>query len=369
MTARKRPSWASTNVPWEWRVRIWERMALGDPDTQVAGWVDTEGSHFDRDTIAAVRRELANLPRAHLHQLPETVQAFWQELRDRATGRPERLDPVQQQALLEKIGDHRAQLKRIIYEDLLDLQVFPPDAREIRVWFAWPTETSWPVSQGQAYREGGGKVWVKLNIEEQEVWKPVRQHLEGRPVLAAIEKWQWATAQDIAARLSLLDALLRYVEANTSLPVWVRVNEGDSKAEGLHNHYIDRIYDQVFRTAVNVGPALSAPVGGPLPLTREQFSLNGEGHLCHYNALLIRGGAAAEREQALALLLEAHTRLSDIPQALAAGRAYQEADTQTRQVRALRSEFLDSGLDPDSRCEECQPWYQALGMRGKGLGG
>ena len=279
-----------------------------------------------------------------------------------------RLNPVQQHALLERIAGHFATLKRTVH-DLLDLQVFPTDAREIRQWFAWPTETSWPVSLGQAYREGIGKVWVKLNIEEQEVWKPVRQHLEGRPVLAAVEKWRRATTKDIAARLSLLDALLRYVETNTSLPVWVSVNEGDSKAEGLHNHYIDLIYDQVFRTAVNVGPALSAPVGGPLPLTREQFSLNGEGNLCHYNAQLIRGGAAAEREQALALLLEAHTRLADIPQALAAGRAYQEADTQTSQVRALRSEFLNSGLDLDSRCEECQPWYQALGVRSKGLGG
>jgi hypothetical protein len=369
MTARNRPSWANTIVPWEWRVRIWGRMALGDLDTQVAVWLDTEGNHLDRDTIAAVRRELAKLPQAHLPQLPEAVQAFWQELRDRATGRPERLDPIQQQTLLGNIGDHRAKLKRIIHEDLMDLQVFPTDASEIRSWFAWPTETSWPVSLGQACREGSGKVWVKLNIEEQEVWKPVRQHLEGNPVLAAIEKWRRATAKDIAARLSLLDALLRYVEANTSLPVWVSVNEGDSKAEGLHNHYIDLIYDQVFRTAVNVGPALSAPVGGPLPLKREQFSFNGEGNLCHYNALLLRGCAAAEREQALALLLEAHTRLSDIPQALAAGRAYQEADTQTSQVRALRSEFLNSGLDPDSRCEECQPWFQALGVQRKGLGG
>jgi hypothetical protein len=76
---------------------------------------------------------------------------------------------------------------------------------------------------------------LKLNVQEQEVWKPVRQHLEGHPVLAAIEKWQQATARDIAARLSLFEALLGYAETETNLSVWVSVNEGNIREEGLHN--------------------------------------------------------------------------------------------------------------------------------------
>lgn len=137
----------------------------------------------------------------------------------------------------------------------------------------------------------------------------------------------------------------------------------------VHNHYMDLLYEQVFRQAINLGPALCAPVGGPYPLTREQFSLNGEGNLCHYNDLLIRGCDEVQREQALALLLEAGTRLADMPQARAAAKAYHEADTQTSRVRALRSEFLNSGLDPESRCAECRPWFQALGVPSKDLGG
>ena len=143
---------------------------------------------------------------------------------------------------------------------------------------------------------GGGKVLVTLNLQEQEVWQLVRQHLEGHPILDAIEEWKQATANDLAARRSLFEALLRHVETNTGLPVWVGVNENDIKADGIHNHYLDKLYDQVFQTVINVGLALSGHVGRPVPLTRDQFALNGEGNLCHYNDLLIRGCDETRRE-------------------------------------------------------------------------
>ena len=102
------------------------------------------------------------------------------DLTHRTLMTPLRLDPIEERKFAEKIEKHRNWLTLIITE-LGDLQVFSPAASELRRWFAWPTESSLQVSQGQAYLVGGGKVLVTLNLQEQEVWKLVRQFT--RPAL------------------------------------------------------------------------------------------------------------------------------------------------------------------------------------------
>lgn len=300
-----------------------------------------------------------------------TIQRWDREDRERPTGEQPGTYPnfIQAKAHLEKIESHLNGLTRVLV-DLTDLQVFPPDASQIRAWSAWPTQTSWPVSQGQIYRDDGGNFLVKLDVQGQEIWGQVRQHLDGHPVLDAIEGWKQAAGNDMAARRRLLEALLRYVAAHTRLPVWVSVNEGEIKKDGLHNHYIDLVYDQVFRTAVNAGPALFAQIGGPPRLERTQFFPDAEGNLCRYNDLLIRGCDEVQRKKAICLLLNAHTLLSGMPQATTAGQAYHEADALTSQVRGMRVDFLKSGLEPDPNqsCEECRNWFRALGIESTGPG-
>ena len=275
------------NEAWELRADGWKYRSMVEPldvqERQIGNYLNPNWVRRQKDFLELSHTEWADLTPS-LQKIHPRYEDYSQ--RDRWSGR---LDPVQQQVLLEKIKEHWAKLNRIIYEELMDLHVLPPDAHPVRHWFAWSTETRWPISQGWAYRTSIGKISVKLNLHEQEVWKPVRQHLEGHPVLGAAEKWQQATARDISARLSLFKALQSHVEAKTRLSVWVSFNEGDIKMDGLQNRYMDILYDQVFRTAVNQGQALSAPIGGPPPLTPDQFPLDPEGNLCHFNDLLLQG--------------------------------------------------------------------------------
>ena len=72
-----RPSWKTTNETWEWEVSIWEHMAQGHNDTQVAAWLQAQEHALNRDTVGKVRRELESLPASLAEILPTTVQAYW----------------------------------------------------------------------------------------------------------------------------------------------------------------------------------------------------------------------------------------------------------------------------------------------------
>jgi hypothetical protein len=84
MSKRKTtPKWAKTNVPWETKVPVWDRMAKGDTDKQVGEWLDqqksakTDGSlHLDRATISSVRKELQNLPEELAKGLPLNIYEY-----------------------------------------------------------------------------------------------------------------------------------------------------------------------------------------------------------------------------------------------------------------------------------------------------
>ena len=79
-----KPNWQRTNVPWELRVELWERMALGDNNTQVERWLDGQGGHFDRKTLGLVRLELQSLPDEYVGDLPATVHKYWRDLHNEA---------------------------------------------------------------------------------------------------------------------------------------------------------------------------------------------------------------------------------------------------------------------------------------------
>ena len=77
----RRPPWVSTNLNWDSRVVLWDRMAKGETDSQIAKWTESQEESFDRGTIAKVREELEALPEESAKNLSEEIQRFREELR------------------------------------------------------------------------------------------------------------------------------------------------------------------------------------------------------------------------------------------------------------------------------------------------
>jgi len=72
--ASEKPSWAKTNVGWDIRKVVWQRWAMGDTIAATMTFFDSNMTEykkapFDRNTIAAVRNELGDLPIELLHKL------------------------------------------------------------------------------------------------------------------------------------------------------------------------------------------------------------------------------------------------------------------------------------------------------------
>jgi len=85
----EKPSWAKTNVGWDIRKLIWQRWAMAETIKQTMEFFDLdkvkyENAPVDRNTIAAVRNELADLPLELLHKLLEEmpdIETFLKEQR------------------------------------------------------------------------------------------------------------------------------------------------------------------------------------------------------------------------------------------------------------------------------------------------
>ena len=85
----EKPSWVKTNVGWDIRKVIWQRLAMGDTIAEIKTFFDLHQDEYknapiDRNTIAAVRNELADLPLELLDKLLEEmpeIETFLKEKR------------------------------------------------------------------------------------------------------------------------------------------------------------------------------------------------------------------------------------------------------------------------------------------------
>ena len=84
----RRPPLRKTHGPWDLKVKVWQRMAHGDPDSVIETWLETSGSEYfrDRSTRGKLRDELIALPDRLARDLPEGVQAYRKELREPRPG-------------------------------------------------------------------------------------------------------------------------------------------------------------------------------------------------------------------------------------------------------------------------------------------
>jgi len=265
------------------------------------------------------------------------------------------LNPIQEREYVNKIESHWSEVVAIL-RGLQGIDAFPPDPRELRQWFSWPTPgLERPGPGGMLRRECDGSISFKLTAEGLDHWHSLEEHLASSPLLTAIGQWKKSMCQDIESRWVLFEALVKAAEGRTGLQLWVSVNEGDIKEKGLHNHYIDSLYDQTFRRATG----LSA-----YPIGREYFRVTSGGYLYLYDYLMALGCDDEQRDRAINFLLEEPVRLAETSTAKAAGEAYRQAINTTRELKNALARFLSlTGRTPDTRCHVCRPWVEALGVR------
>ena len=82
----KQRKWPLTNQPWELKVVVWEKTAIGDRVATIEKWLqlnsiqldtgEEETFPLDRGTIRTIREELAYVPEYLLVKLPDTVAGY-----------------------------------------------------------------------------------------------------------------------------------------------------------------------------------------------------------------------------------------------------------------------------------------------------
>ena len=134
------------------------------------------------------------LERAHAATGDDILRRFRADYLLSAGEVAERLNPIEQQATVEKIETHWQKVLAIL-NDLQGLGVFDPIAREIRLWISRPNEPSWPAPKGMLHRSPDSSISMKLLAEDKPEWVCVTQHLAGHPLFNTIKGWKLATAK------------------------------------------------------------------------------------------------------------------------------------------------------------------------------
>jgi hypothetical protein len=83
------PDWVKTEVPWEIKIIVWKRFALGETIKQIENFLKIQGNHYDHNTIAKLRDELADAPTEIIQELPDIVKSYRKELTEHLKQRKE----------------------------------------------------------------------------------------------------------------------------------------------------------------------------------------------------------------------------------------------------------------------------------------
>ena len=268
-------------------------------------------------------------------------------------------DPIQEQHYLEEIRSHWDSLSSLL-GDLQGVGVFPPEAREILTWICrYPKESEWPVSKGSAHRCQDGVVSVTLSVKDEPEWECVNEHLSAHPVLAAVDAFEKATEQDLAARWNLAEELLTEVEVEVGLPITLDSTQQSTEQPCLTLYYMAALYDYVFREVAGLST---------YPQTadeyRSMFRLLEDG--LYFDGLANPFALQCDPDQVnriIDFLVNPPNKLSKSEKAKAAGEVYRQAEVKTQELEDALADFLkQAGKEPDTRCGKCRPWFQALGM-------
>jgi hypothetical protein len=196
-------------------------------------------------------------------------------------------------------------------------------------------------------RSAGGR-------EDAGVWQYLQQHLPKDEVWADIESWKQAMAEDLAARLTLLNAVVQLIgkpveEGGTGLPVLVEMGYMGSVEPAVSFGYAFAIHDQVMSRSLGLRHA---------PHSREAFRSEFPNTIHLAGKPVIFSPDPTQREAAVEFLLRAQKEGVSLPEAKAAAQAYRLAEQQTEAVKEQHLDRLrlEIAFPKGSLCEGCRGW-------------
>jgi excisionase family DNA binding protein len=245
---------------------------------------------------------------------------------------------------------HRNDLLDPVIPELKGIDVFGALDSGLATWYARPHETSWPIARGKVERRNGGRLAIRLFVEEKLEWAYLRQHLQNDELWTAIDAWKRTMTRDIGLRLTLLGQIVRRIESGTGLKVSELGSAG--KGSGIDIYYAYSIYDQVFCKVIGIRLGL---------IQKDQFAFDAPNTMRLGGQPVIRHQDANMRTKAVDFFLDAETSLVDLPEAGKAKNAYEDAQQKTEEVKRHADRIrLTVAFLQGSACDACRQYVASL---------
>ena len=144
------------------------------------------------------------------------IRAWWDQMPPQGNHRrigepPAPVKAVEISPMRASVIGHTEKLLKV-FEDFRNIEQFALHDTDLATWWSRPDEPSWPVPKGRAWREVRESLRVKFDAASAREWSYLQQHLVDDPVWGAIEHCHEALADDLAARLKLLDRIAALVQ-------------------------------------------------------------------------------------------------------------------------------------------------------------
>lgn len=253
------------------------------------------------------------------------------------------------------VQKHWSDLMPILVE-LRGIEPFPVHDYDLVRWHHRIDVPCWPITKGQICRAPDSELIVRLDAEGKLEWTCLQQHLPGDPVWSSLIRWKQTMAEDVAARLILLETVKQLVQSPSEDGGlgWLVIEETGPTFLGLAQkqppavsmYYPFRLYDQVLSRSQEL--TLRGYEKKDL-ITIDEHGVELGGHP------LLYATERAQREEAISFFLESQESLVSLPEARAAALAYRRTTEQTATlIRELDRLRLTPGFPPGSKCEVCE---------------
>ena len=244
-----------------------------------------------------------------------------------------------------------SQMLLAVLESLRGMAPLALQDENVATWWALPDEPSWPVSKGRCWREDDGRLLVELDAEASVAWPYLQQHLPGNSMWSAVKGAKETMADDVSARLRLLDAIRDRVgrdiqRGGLGFPVGADLGAAQVTRSEVTAYYVFALFVQAATRA------LGRPYGAK---AKDEFRSEAPDTLQLGGTPVVRSNDQALRQRAVEFFLKEQEQVAGWDEAEAFASAYRAAEAATEQVnRRLTRIGLMPSLPTGSTCDLCR---------------